>query len=546
MTSILILALFLAQLAAPPEKCSLSGTVVDSLTGLPLGKVEVVAERIGTKDPGASTATDAKGNFLIVELEPGTYRLLAQRNGYLDTYYGAKRSSNNGSTITLVAGQKMEDLEIKITPVGVIAGIIRDSDGEPLVGADVRVRGLQYRNGQRDVVNYQDVSTDDLGQYRVTNLPPGRYFISVAAYDRYSARVDHSAKSGDSPEPPINTFYPGTADPSTAKLVTLAAGERFTGADITVIRSRLYKVAVHIDAPPGLQANASLHYSGELPGAELADKVGESRRLGTRGDVEITSVPAGSYLLKFGAGDPAKPFDGVIDMSGYRGCLVNVPLTVGRADVENVKLAASGCGEIGGIVRDENGKPLGPADCCESVLFRSSLLADAGGLLKSDGTFRDSLPPGHYTVDLPEVTRDLTLYVKSIRAGTQDVLREGVTLQGSERVDLDIVLASDGGKIEGVTSDANDKIIVGATVVLIPIDPVLRARLDFTRDTVTDQSGHFEMKNVAPGEYKLFAWDDIEEGTWFDPDVLKDYEARGERVTVKLKDSQTLKLRVLQ
>ena len=98
---------------------------------------------------------------------------------------------------------------------------------------------------------------------------------------------------------------------------------------------------------------------------------------------------------------------------------------------------------------------------------------------------------------------------------------------GSEHIELDVVLASDGGQVEGVVSDANDKPVLGATVVLIPNDAALRTRFDYTRDAVTDQAGHFELKGVAPGEYKLFAWDDIEESSWFDPDVLRGYEAKG-------------------
>lgn len=540
MTSVLLLVLFLAQ-QAPPEKSTLSGTVVDSVTSLPLGKVEVVAEHLGGHDPGASTATDAKGKFLIVGVEPGTYRLLAQRNGYLDQYYGAKRSSGNGSTITLAAGQSIDNLQIRITPVGVIAGTVRDSDGEPLIGAEVYVQGLTYMKGQRGIDNYERVNTDDLGQYRVTNLPPGRYFVSVVAYDRYLARVDHTAKSADQPEVPITTFYPGTADPSAAKPIVLAAGQRVTGADISIIRSRLYKVAVHIDAPSGLQSNARLHYSSEILAAD--ENVGKSQRLNNSGDVEITSVPPGTYRLQFGASEPEKPFNGVIDLNGGRGCSSSVPLSVGNADVENIRVVAGGCGEIGGSVRDENGKPPAKIQDFQSVLFRSSTQAEA--LLKADGTFRNSLPPGHYIVDLPDITSTLSLYVKSIRAGTHDVLREGITLEGSERVDLEIILGSEGGKVEGAVSDKDDKMVLGATVVLIPDDPALRSRLDFTRDAVTDQSGHFEMKNVAPGEYRLFAWDDIEKDSWFDPDVLRDYEARGVPVTIKVKDSQTVDLHVI-
>ena len=70
----------------PPEKCAISGTVVDAVTGHPLNKVDL------TLEPSAIGATtDAKGVFIIKNLDPGQYFLAASRNGYLDTHYGARR-----------------------------------------------------------------------------------------------------------------------------------------------------------------------------------------------------------------------------------------------------------------------------------------------------------------------------------------------------------------------------------------------------------------------------------------------------------------------
>jgi hypothetical protein len=136
-------------------------------------------------------------------------------------------------------------------------------------------------------------------------------------------------------------------------------------------------------------------------------------------------------------------------------------------------------------------------------------------------------------------------YVRSIRSGNQDVLLNGFTASGSEHIGLEVVLAADGGQNEGVVSDADDKPVLGATVVLIPNDLQLRSRLDYTPKSVTDQSAHFELKNAAPGDYRLFAWDDIEDSSRFDPGVLRSYEGKGEPVIVKVKDSQTVKLHVI-
>jgi uncharacterized surface anchored protein len=34
----------------------------------------------------------------------------------------------------------------------------------------------------------------------------------------------------------------------------------------------------------------------------------------------------------------------------------------------------------------------------------------------------------------------------------------------------------------------------------------------------TDQYGHFDLHGIAPGDYKLFSWVEVEMGAWEDPE----------------------------
>jgi Carboxypeptidase regulatory-like domain len=69
--------------------------VVNSVTGEPLNCVQVLADPM-EGGPTARSATDAKGNFTLVDLKPGRYRLHGTRNGYIDMYYGARRADSKG------------------------------------------------------------------------------------------------------------------------------------------------------------------------------------------------------------------------------------------------------------------------------------------------------------------------------------------------------------------------------------------------------------------------------------------------------------------
>jgi hypothetical protein len=50
------------------------------------------------------------------------------------------------------------------------------------------------------------------------------------------------------------------------------------------------------------------------------------------------------------------------------------------------------------------------------------------------------------------------------------------------------------------------------------------------------------MVNLPPGEYALYAWEDVEEGDWMDPGFLK--KSEGTAVTVLEGGVETLELRL--
>jgi hypothetical protein len=55
----------------------------------------------------------------------------------------------------------------------------------------------------------------------------------------------------------------------------------------------------------------------------------------------------------------------------------------------------------------------------------------------------------------------------------------------------------------------------------------LEGRTHWYRVAHADQSGRFALPDIPPGAYKLFAWQDIEDGAWMDPEVLQPAEERG-------------------
>jgi hypothetical protein len=101
--------------------------------------------------------------------------------------------------------------------------------------------------------------------------------------------------------------------------------------------------------------------------------------------------------------------------------------------------------------------------------------------------------------DLPADT-----YVKSIRAGNRDVLRDGLPAEGDrERDTIDIVLGTDGAKAGGSVVDRSGKPAAEALVTLIPDPP--DGRLQQYASGAVAGDGSFALSGLAPGHYLILA-----------------------------------------
>ena len=225
---------FLAAQTNPADTCSVSGQVTNASTGEPVRRALVALRRIDAS-PGVmniqvtqSGSTDAAGRFVITGVAPGKYRLSAEHNGFLITQYGARGPNKPGTLLTLEPGQKSSDLALRLTPHGVIAGRVLDEEGEPVSIADVQLSRQQYMQGRKQMVRAGGGNTNDLGEYRIFGLAPGRYFLSATSRQNPMRRRRTTTTS-----PPI---FPRTTDAAAAGLIDIAPGAQLRNIDITLAR----------------------------------------------------------------------------------------------------------------------------------------------------------------------------------------------------------------------------------------------------------------------------------------------------------------------
>jgi hypothetical protein len=80
--------------------------------------------------------TDADGKFKFENVNPGSYEITLERNGFVSPNH---QPGHYSSPISLVAGQKLDGLVFRIESASAITGKIADEDGDPVQGAVVTV-----------------------------------------------------------------------------------------------------------------------------------------------------------------------------------------------------------------------------------------------------------------------------------------------------------------------------------------------------------------------------------------------------------------------
>ena len=93
----------------------------------------------------------------------------------------------------------------------------------------------------------------------------------------------------------------------------------------------------------------------------------------------------------------------------------------------------------------------------------------------------------------------------------------------------------------GVFDDLQ-KPVIDATVVLVP-DAPRRQRFDLYYVDGSDASGRAHFAGLAPGDYRIFAWEDVPADAWQDQDFLRRYEDRSRPIRIREGGRETIDLR---
>ena len=567
------------------------GQVIDAVSKRPVAGVVValVGPPGRNGQPRLPVLTGTDGRFVFRDMPRGNYNLNAIKPGYVDGAHGRTRPGGPSAPLAINEGERRGDIVLRLWRHAAISGTVTDESGERQVGIQVRAYRRTAAAGKRRYAAAGVASTDDRGIYRIGTLTPGDYIVGTAprhlsvplslmrdgGLESQQMAAELTGRGGalvlrdagyvlgpgsPTPPPPAGgrlVVYPPIYHPSApageaASVIPLLPGQDHDGADIQIAPVSSVSVAGFIMGPDGPVTATPVRLvpagATEVPAAAdglstITDRQG--------GGFIFPAVPSGYYTLKLNRGlSSGFPGRGGIEPAVI---WVDLPLTVGTEDIENLGVTANAGIRISGRFEFEGdpSRPRGslqnvqitivPADLVAGTLERP-VVARPNGF----GEFTSPpLPGGRYYVRIADSP-----------AGW---MFKAATVEGRDVADTPLTLSSDttnvtlqftdrwsglGGRVQVDRGPATD-----AAVVVFPTDldawgssGQFSRRLRMTRVAA---GGEYSF-NLPAGDYYVIAIPDEQAADWQDPDFLA--EASREAIRVRIGDGertlQDVRLRV--
>lgn len=533
----------------PAARAVIEGIVAKEPGSEPVKKalIELITEN--QAEGGNYTAvTGVDGRFHIEGIVPGRYHLFAERTGLLEV--DKHHAHTDGRVLTLAAGQEVKDLLIRLQASAVVRGRVTDEDGDPMPNAQVAVLRQTFASGHSHWDQTGSERTNDLGEYRIANLPAGKYYASVSPPPDFKSLIEaagaatEQGSAGATNKPAASsyqtTYYPGTIDRSQAAFIELKSGDDFP-VDFSLAPSPSLSIrGAVVNLPPHASAAIMLQshdFSQVMNGAEVHKD----------GTFVIHDVAPGAYTILATVENVSVPM------------MARQSLQVVANNVDDLRLSPQPGAWVHGRLRLESTRNIGRFDPAQMFLALHPVdgedeVSDGFSLgdgfsqmahIAADGSFEwKDAPPGRYYVQLAsDGGSGQDWYMKSVLAGGHDANEVGISVNGSA-VTLDLVASPNGGVVDGVVTDPKGQPVANAVIVAVP-EARLRSRADRYCKTVSDQSGNFILHGIPPGDYTLFAWESVDGEEYYNPEFLKRSETQGTALHTSEGGRKSMQLRVI-
>jgi hypothetical protein len=270
---------------------------------------------------GFDTVAGIDGTYAFDNLPPGKYTAIADLPGYLSNhiYISSQPGSQNPVARAAEVAAWVKNLEVVVASAQTsthditlfrgasLSGRVLYADGSPAIHAFLRVEHADPdRNTREPDKDHHTVPTDpvtastnDLGQFRISGIRPGRYRIAAVP------RLQDTKRSGVY-SPTTFAFYSGdTIHRKVAKVYELRLGDDLGNIDITIPISGLHRVSGHL----ATQDDHSLNMGTVALTSADDDSILYRTEIDRNGAFTFANVPTGTYALTLTAAFLGTPVD---------------------------------------------------------------------------------------------------------------------------------------------------------------------------------------------------------------------------------------------
>jgi hypothetical protein len=500
-------------------QAQISGHVFRADTGEPVAEASVTLEPIDAplRQRWPSEATGVDGTFRITTA-PGRYLVDASALNFLGkTYSETGQQPSRPTTISLAAGQTVENIDFRLDPAGAISGTVFNDDNQPIEGVMVTAIRREYFAGGRRPTFGDGADTDEFGHFRISGLKPGTYYLRAGDDRSYS---DHQFVYRP-------TYYPGTASIEDAEILQVAGGHEIESIRIRGVQSeRAFSIHARIVDP---------HRSPQRRYDLTLDSASHTLQ-GSSSDTEfaVSGLAPGKHVLTAWAIDPAATEEGwAVKGRGY----VTVQITDKDTQVD---VPIGNGGEIRGrVVIDSSAVSVTGIPVW---LRRSDGTGGAAAKTDESGNFAmQDVAPGRYTFLVPTLSK-LAFQERVECSGIDYTTKQLEVHEGMIVTNCGIVLSTHPATIQGQVYD-DSKPVSGMTVVLIPQSRELRQVERYMQVTQSGANGAFYFPVVIPGEYFLFAVPQSDGQLYFALNFADRHRSDAQSVVIQIGETQVLKVR---
>jgi hypothetical protein len=416
-----------------------------------------------------STVTDSAGNYMLQGLPTDTYYVGTWNQlGYIDKYFSnvnriGSSSPPVGYPVHVTTGSVTGNIDFSLAWGGWISGRVTKSSGGAGIG------NVQIQLYGTDWIHETSALTDPLGDYTLSGLPQGNYYLRTQNYQGY-----------------VDEYYDNAPGTYGAILVGVTAGSGTEGINFGLepsgsVSGRVVN-ASNLMGIPGVMISA---YNGS------GDPI-QNSFTNSAGNYVVGSLPAGTYSLatfnQQGYGD--KYFDTLVSVTGG----VNTP---------NINFALILSGSISGRVANSNNVGLEGVDVYIygiSWTYVMRVSTDSSGNYTAAG-----LLPGRYYVT---TVNDLYLdeYYNDVLKASSPWPPTGATDvsvgSGTNTPGINFTLAL-GGSISGQVTNVWE----GMPVRNIQVR-AYGAGGKLIKSGRTDVNGNYRIAGLLAGNYLLSTWND--------------------------------------